>query len=600
MNLTKTIKWPVGVCVLPDPPANLARTAAQKDYVHEILGHAGLCYSAIPIEALPQSLPELRVLVTVGDTELDQDLSVRLRDWVEAGGTWIAVAGVCGMPDLFGVEVEQPSFGMWNRGAGTLGEGYLEPLDKSHSVLSHLSIPLHFFNGLPAHVTRAKELAGVLDAHQRQTRRAAVTAMELGRGCCTLIAPDVIGAVVRIQQGTCVTRDGVPSSDGCGSVSDGVLKSDDGAVLDWIFDREPVPGVTGLSAFLQPIADQWRELLLRAILCACERAHVTLPILWLYPRNLPALAQMSSDTDGNEEPKALLLLDKMKEAGVASTWCVLPPGYPQSVNDAIRGAGHELGMHYDATSEGCGWGEDEFDSAYEQVVAALGGLKPVTNKNHFLRWEGDTEFFDWMARRGIRFDQSKGSTKTGEAGFNFGTCHPYFPACPDGRLIDVLELPTYTQDIGVFAPMELVDPLLGAALRHHGIAHFLFHPAHVDRPGVAQAMREVVEAGKRNGMEWWTAQQINDWERARRSVSWADYKQEEDSLRISLSSLCRLPDATVMLLGPRPTRWLVNGEESFVQSVKRWGFKFYTVTLTIENAVEYVCEADWRRDGDES
>jgi len=79
MRLKKTIDWPVGVCVLPDLPVNQARTSAHNDYVHEILKHAGLCYSAVSLIGLSESLPGLSVLVTVGDAELDPIWRSKLR-----------------------------------------------------------------------------------------------------------------------------------------------------------------------------------------------------------------------------------------------------------------------------------------------------------------------------------------------------------------------------------------------------------------------------------------------------------------------------------------------------------------------------------------
>src|SRR5690606_10050949 len=140
----------------------------------------------------------------------------------------------------------------------------------------------------------------VLDAHGRETARPALIENTLGNGRCLFVAPDAVGAVVHIQQGVAVTADGVPAPDGAGPRSDGVLKSDDGAVLDWYFDSQEVPGAPGLQGFLQPVADQWRELILRAIFYLAETQRVTLPVLWLYPRNLPALAHLSHDTDGND------------------------------------------------------------------------------------------------------------------------------------------------------------------------------------------------------------------------------------------------------------------------------------------------------------
>jgi hypothetical protein len=171
-------------------------------------------------------------------------------------------------------------------------------------VLSEIPIPLHFFNGVAARATTARSLAAVLDAHQRPTLRTAVTEQEQGAGRCLLIAIDIPGTVVRIQQGVSVACDGIPAPDGTAGVADLVLKSDDGAVLDWIFDRQPVEGVEGLSIFGVPIADAWRALLLKAILYAAQAAGIVLPVLWFYPRNLPAIGHISHDTDLNDVPKA--------------------------------------------------------------------------------------------------------------------------------------------------------------------------------------------------------------------------------------------------------------------------------------------------------
>src|SRR5262249_11472801 len=157
---------------------------------------------------------------------------------------------------------------------------------------------------------------------------AAVTGNATGDGYCLLIAPDVTGTIVRIQQGIAIACDGISAPDGTAPVGDEVLKSDDGGILDWHFDRQPVPGVPGLSGFLEPIADLWREVLLRAIFYLASRQQITLPLLWLYPRDLPAVAHLSHDTDGNDTERAGFLLETLREADVHSTWCTILPGYP--------------------------------------------------------------------------------------------------------------------------------------------------------------------------------------------------------------------------------------------------------------------------------
>lgn len=572
---------PLGVCVLPEAAPNAARTVSYPQYIHEILQHAGLCYAEIEPDALSGALPHLRLLLTVGETTLSQAVQDQLRQWVAEGGQWLSVGGVCGLADLFGVEPEAPAYSSWGGGSSTLGEGYLE-IQRAHVLFNHLAIPLHFFNGLPVQPTDGNVLAAVLDAHQRQTERAAVIEKQVGAGRCLLVAADVPGTVVRIQQGIGVTRDGVSAPDGTAPVGDNVLKSGDGGVLDWIFDRQPLADAPGLNVFLQPIADQWRELLLRAIFHLATHAQVRLPVLWLYPRNRPGLAHLSHDTDQNDPAKARQLLDVVAKAGIPSTWCVILPGYPPELIDSIRAAGHELAMHYDAMSDDCPWNAERFHEQWQKLVSLFGDVEPVTNKNHYLRWEGDVELFHWCVEHGIQLDQSKGASKSGEAGFNFGTCHLHRPLDFAGTIIDVLELPTPTQDLEVFAPKALLAPLLDAVVNSHGILHLLFHPNHIDKPGVADAILDAVRQAQARGLAWWTAARINRWERARRQVRWRQYQADDEGWQVIFHHDAALEEATVLWLGSDKTTASIDGEVSQAESVSRWGFDFQAVTFNAE------------------
>ncbi len=567
---------PFGVCVVPEPVPNMARTVSYPGYVFEILGHAGVGYAEIAWDELPAALPRLRLLLTVGDTNPTAECRAQLTQWVAEGGRWIAVGGVCGVAELFGVSVEAADYQGWRSSIGTLGEGYLCPV--AGAPWGGLpAAPLHFFNGLPVQVRDATQLAGVLDAHQRETSRAAICQKRHGRGACLLIAPDITGTVVRIQQGVGVTRDGVSAPDGSAPVGDSVLKSGDGGVLDWIFDRQPVPGVPGLQAFLMPIADAWRDLLLRAIFTQAGDAGLRLPLLWYYPDNRPALAHLSHDSDGNSAADAERLLAVLAEARVPATWCVMVPGYDAATIARIRGAGHELAMHFDAMTAGCLWNAEHFHAQWQALVAVFGGEHPVTNKNHYLRWEGDGELFEWCQGHGIQLDQSKGASKTGEAGFNFGTCRPYFPVDFEGRPYDVLELPTPTQDLVVFAPPDLLEPLLEAVIQVHGILHLLFHPAHIPKPGVAEALLQAVAAAEARGVAWWTAADINRWERARRQAHWSDFTVHDDACGVTLHTGAALAGATVLLPDGGRGAIRLNGTLVATERVERWGQPFQAV-----------------------
>jgi hypothetical protein len=309
--------------------------------------------------------------------------------------------------------------------------------------------------------------------------------------------------------------------------------------------------------------------LLRAIFHCATEAKVGLPVLWYWPRNLPAIAHMSHDTDNNEAPKGWHLLELLKRAEINTTWCVILPGYPKDLITAIHTAGHELAIHFDTMTDGLEFSESQFERQWRGLLSLFegNGPWPVTNKNHYLRWEGDMEFYDWCAKRGVKMDQSKGASKTGEAGYNFGSCHTYFPVRFNGEVVDVLELATPTQDLHVFAAEPLFDSLLATALRHHGVVHLLYHPAHTSREDVGGSLVRVAAKAKQAGLEWWTGRQINEWERARRTVKWADYSPGGT---VSVSASTPLPAATVL--------WLTPGGD-----VSRWGFAFSAKTLDIAN-----------------
>jgi hypothetical protein len=586
---------PLGFCLLPEKPRHIGRSVIYPHYMHEILSHAGLFYETISLENLEEKLPSLQILITVGETEFSGNFKTALTSWVDGGGAWISIGGVCGMSDLLGVEVLPVSYQGWSLGVSSVGEGYLQKIHKTHPVLKHVTLPLHFFGGIAAKNTHGNLLAEILDVHQRKTRRAAVVESDKGKGHCLFIAPDVTGTVVRIQQGIAVTRDGIPAPDGTAPLNETVLKCNDGIVLDWIFDRRGIKGIDGYKAFLDPISDLWREIVLRSIFHLAQIQEIALPLLWLYPRNKPAMAHMSNDTDQNDPERARRLLHVLDNAGIHSTWCIILPGYEKSLIGNIRENGHELAMHFDALEDNKrSWSESEFQKQFQDLTRLFDGRKPLTNKNHYTRWEGDTEFYDWCERYGIKFDESKGPAKTGDVGFLFGTCHPYLPLDPRGRTIDVLELPFLTQDLVLTAPRELGDASLLSVLKCHGIAHFLFHPHHIIRKDIEDALIYIVEKAKSLDMEWWPAWKINAWERARRNASWSHYRKTEKSSGVTFRSAESLDQATMLWLLPSEAKGTLNGRTLKSDTVIRWGFPFQAMTFDAPAGVPCVFEMDLR------
>lgn len=571
----QTAHSPLGVYIFTPTAPNGVHTSQNAHYITEILGHAGVPYRLLETEALPALLESgIKILLTSGNGVLESAASEAIKSWVETGGQWLSLGSVCGLEEVLGVETV-PSPGIATRPNfypyGSIGEGYLKPL-VAHPIFEQIVIPLHFYNGYRVKTGAGSVLASALDYHGRETETPVVIEAIHGQGRTLFIAADVVDAVIRIQQGTAVTCDGVSAPDGSAPVADGVLKCDDGLVLDWYFDRQEIPETNGLKGFLQPVADQWRELILRAIFHFAGQQDIALPVLWLYPRNLPAMAHISHDTDGNDLEKGKRLLEVMGEAGIHSTWCTITPGYPRDFMEKIKAAGHELSLHYNALDHP--WSEEEFDAQYKELVE-LFGEQPISNKNHYTRWENGTEFFDWCARRNIWIEQSKGPSKPGEIGFTFGSGQLYFPLADDGTIHTVLEQPLHSQDLRIVSPPSVVPVLLDAIEKHHGILHLLFHPAWILTDGVADSLLDSVRQGKERGMEWVTARWLNDWERSRRAVEWKGITSQAQPA----VELTELAEATVLVLG-RHEKIEVNGELHAAQTTTRWGFEFSFVTLS--------------------
>jgi hypothetical protein len=560
----------------PAPPPNRPRTLSHPTYLREILAHGGLFYEEVSRDQVIRPSGH-QVIILTGDAALTPDEAAALEAWIEAGGCLIAIGSHSGQPSLFGVrEDREESVTGWGVGASLLGEGYGHIVAEDHPVTRGLHSSLHFFNGIAVRAESAETLVAVLATHGRPTERALVTERRIGAGRAILLALDLPGSVVLMQQGRYVDADGLSGPDAGSGIADGSLKAEDGMVLDWHFDRAPVPGLP-FPGFLHPVADELRELLVRSVLHGSQQSGCTLPLLWYYPRHLPALGHLSHDTDGHNPVLGWRLLEVLTELGVRGTWCVIMPGYPHELYDALREAGQEIALHFDALEMGplSEFTEPNLRAQYAWLKAAS-GVSPVSNKNHYTRWEGRLAFFEWCERLGLQAEQSRGPSKLGCTGFPFGTSHPFFPVRDDGSPIDVLEVGFQSQDLVIFAPAPVGPALIDACLAHHGIVHLIFHPAHIAKPGVADALRELVTYGHKQGLEWWTCEQMNAWERARRRVGCRVSGVGSDAATpdtLTFSAAAPLSEATLLFLNA-PAALRVNGSAVETRTVQCYGFEF--------------------------
>ena len=573
----RTADWArIGLWVGSPEAQSQAVCSTCPGYVREILAHAGIFFTELPREQLGSGAFTNTILLFVANVALSEQEQAQVRAHLEAGGAAIFLTHHSGATELLGVEPDSPGQFAWGSGFVPLGEGYLVPDADDTDPLTGDMLPglLHYFGGTAVRANTAQVLAGGNDSLGEFDSRPLITEHRVGKGLALFIAPDLPGTVALIQQGTYVETDRPSAPDGSINTTDGILKADDGVVLDYALDRDAHDGES-MRCYTTPVADRWREILIRAILYAAQTCGLPLPVLWYYPRNLPALAMLSFDSDGNNRVLAETLLANCRRLGIRATWSILEPGYNDEFMRKLIEAGMEVGLHYNALnpSDEQPWSRAAFERQLNLLRSRIGGLPCHSNKNHYTRWEGRLEFFRWCAELGVLYDESRGPSKTGEVGFLFGSCHPWFPMESNGERIPVMEISFLTQDLVVTLPASFARHLAAWVAKVYGVAHLLFHPVHCTKPGVYEAMADFLHHARSLGMELWTDAEIYAWETARRGVSLTSQTNG-----FSLSTQTPLKDATVLTLTAG------NG------AVERYGFAFDVRQLDLDHEQPKVIE----------
>ncbi len=546
-------------------------------YVTEVLRRGGMFFEQLSPAALPSLVRHPNPIVLLaGDLQLTAAQRQVLLTLVKNGGSLIGIGGTSGLDEVFGVRGERP-----------LAEGWMKATAEDHPVTARLRSSLHVFGGYAVQTGSATSLAEV-ESGRQGAKGTAIAENRFGKGRAVLLGPDLLFSILHVQQGVPVFQDGRPAPDGSAPINEGELKAEDGLVLDWQRDRTPMQP-DEVPVFLEPVSDELREIILRSILHVASAQGVTLPVIGYWPRGLKAVGHVSHDTDGHDPTKAKAMLEVMNRCGVKSTWCTLyPGGYPKEFYRTLQDQGFEIALHYDARSGGpqTSWSKDNLVLQHRWLMEEAGLGKITSNKNHYTRWESRLDFYRWCEEVGINSDQTRGPSKQGTIGFPLGGSQPYFPLDDEAeapRLLNVLEVNMLTQDLVVVCPPEYGNQLVDSVLRHHGVAHFLFHPAHILKPRVADALCGLVDYGGTQGLQWWTNEQIYQWEMQRRSVETAIHARNRFTFRAPKP----LSGATLLFLKPRPEPRTVvlNGRPARSTGRSLHGFEFDSVTVDLAGEV---------------
>ncbi|WP_129668873.1 hypothetical protein [Phytoactinopolyspora endophytica] len=564
-------------------PSRTDGTSAWWRYVTEVLDHLRLPYRQLAQVDTSATDDDVALLVLASTPGLDASTRSRIDEWVRAGGALLAIGDPGDLAEIAGVTP-----------AGDVNEGHVRV--HRNDMWTHVpDVPLHAIGGVRLRPTAADVLASWDDG------AAAVTSRRVGEGVVLCCGVDLWQSIVRIQQGHAVVHDGAPATDGSAPLDDGILKCEDGLALDFVKDRALPPGQpvrpdgyehvlpppSGLPMFHRPQADLWRSVFLQILWSAAEQVELATAWLHYWPAGVSAVAHMSHDADQNVDEHARTALEVFAEADVTVTWCQLyPGGYEADTYAAVTEAGHEQALHYNAMHDAdiAEWGWPQFRAQHAWAQAVTGTERIVSNKNHYTRWEGWTEFYEWCERLGIQIDQSRGPSKQGTIGFPFGTTHVSFPiggADQGHRYYDVLNLPLHTQDLALAGHESVRDVIIDAALDQHGVAHFLFHGPHLHlRPATRKACLALADEARRRGMPWWTSARINAWERRRRGVE-LSVRPHDEGWRIQSTAAQELPGAGILLALPERDGYRLRDGQGTISPVRRHGREFLELAVDI-------------------
>ncbi|HPM80885.1 MAG TPA: twin-arginine translocation signal domain-containing protein, partial [Candidatus Anammoximicrobium sp.] len=368
-------------------------------YITEVLRRAGVFFEELSLDRLPWLTDRPNAIVLLaGNLSLTEAQRQVLAAWVSNGGSLVGIGGTSGLDEVFGVTDPR-----------RLAEGWIKVTAQDHPLTAGLRSSLHVFGGYTVKAGAATPLAE-LELANATKKGSVILEHRPGQGRAILLAADLLFSIVHIQQGIPVFQDCHAAPDESAATNEGILKAEDGMVLDWQRDRSPM-APTGVPAFLEPISDELRELILRSIFHAAREQGVALPLLWYWPRGLPAVGHISHDSDGNDPAKAVALLEVMNRCQVKSTWCTLyPGGYPQEFYRTLKEQGYEIALHYDALDgrPQTSWSKEHFLLQHQWLLKEAGLEHIYSNKNHYTRWENRLDFWRWCEEVGMHSDQTRG------------------------------------------------------------------------------------------------------------------------------------------------------------------------------------------------
>jgi large repetitive protein len=477
--LAADVTWSFTTSSPPPPPPNegpggpvLVLSAASNPfsrYPVEILRAEGFnLFSAKDVSIVtPDTLNAFDVVI-VGDIPLTSTQITNLTNWVNAGGTLIALRPSKQLASLLGLT---------DAGA-TLTNTYLKVNNTSGAGVGITGEIIQFHGTADRYTLNgATAVATLYSNATTATSNPAVTTRTVGAngGRAIAFTYDLARSVV-------YTRQGNPAWAGQERDGTAPIRSDD--LFFGASATNPQPDWVDLNKVAIPQADEQQRLLANLILQG-NLHRKPLPRFWYFPKGKKAVVIMTGDDHGDAgmAPRFDIYRQQSPVNCSVDDWeCVRATGYEyvgttftNSQAQFYNNLGFEVALHVNTNCSD--WTPSSLDNFFttqmDGFVSTFPGIPALTtNRTHCIAWSDWTTQADVQVAHGIRFDTNyyywPPTWVNDKPGMFTGSGMPMRFARTDGSIIDCYQATTQmTDESGQTYPMTS-DSLLARALDVRG------------------------------------------------------------------------------------------------------------------------------------
>lgn len=538
----------------------LAKDDPYAAWYREAFEHAGLRPEVLEGISAGE-IARHHILILCGNGKLHEEQVEAVTDWVRKGGHLVCCGSAWNLHEVLG-------------------------LHKEHSHLSNaVAVPckrdpmwpdgmdkVRFFGG------QLRKGAGCDVVARIGADGVALSRRKLVKGSAVYVAAHVGQTLKLMMMGRSVETDGIGPCDGSARLDDGVLRAEDGGVLDFDRDRVTVDGCD-TPFFGLPHADAVREMLIRAIVHSATTRGLCVPLIWHWPDNAHGTAVLTVDSEDFDRENVNKLYRVLSMFGAQATWLVGMPGYAADVYRAMRNWGHEVGLLFH-TDDGPGWNEERLKIQLTSIGRLAGHANLATSRAKEGRWRGWSTFYELCETGGARVSVSKGGRQPGTSGFLFGTCHPFIPLRRNGSHFLTTELPYTIYSPGSVTPDPVAEAIAYQTAARHGCLHICWPSGAIASATSGAALRRLLSISKQLRFEFMLPEQIHRFERARRQIRVSERLFDDEGILL-LTSDNQIEGLTLLFTGSRVGAE-IDGKEASAHVIERYGVPMTVVRLDLE------------------